>query len=38
MLVLRNGSNFVFDSIIELNINMHKVDLRRGSAYIESPK
>lgn len=38
MLVLRNGSNFVFDSIIELNINMHQVDLRRGSSYIESPK
>lgn len=38
MLLLRNGSNFVFDSIIELNINMHQVDLRRGSSYIESPK
>ena len=31
----REGSNFVFESIEECNIHFHKIDLRRGSSFIE---
>ena len=31
------GSSFVCESVEECNIHFHKVDLRRGASYIESP-
>ena len=38
ILLSREGSNFVFSNIEELNIHIHKIDLKRGSSYIESPE
>ena len=31
------SSSFVYESVEECNIHFHKVDLRRGASYIESP-
>ena len=31
------SSNFVYESVEECHIHFHKVDLRRGASYIESP-
>ena len=36
--ILRNGSNYIFESVDILNIHFHKIDLSRGSSYIESPQ
>ena len=36
--ILRNGSNFVFDSVNLLYVNIHKIDLKRGESYIKSPE
>lgn len=33
----RESSNFVFESIEECNIHFYKIDLRRGSSFIEQP-
>ena len=33
----RTSSSFVFESVEECNIHFHKIDLRRGASYIESP-
>ena len=36
--ILRNGSNYIFESVDILNIHFHKIDLSRDSSYIESPQ
>ena len=36
--VLRNGSNFVFESDDSLTYCIHKINLKRGKSYIKSPK
>ena len=36
--ILRNGSNFVFDSVDLLYVNIHKIDLKRGKSYKKSPE
>ena len=36
--ILRNGSNFVFESVDVLGIHFHNIKLKRGSSYIEFPK
>ena len=33
----RTSISFVFESVEECNIYFHKIDLRRGASYIESP-
>ena len=35
--ILRNGSNYIFESIDILNIDIHKIQLR-GKSYIKSSK
>ena len=37
-LILRNGSNFVYESVDLLSYHLHKISLRRGRSYIKSPK
>ena len=36
--ILRNGSNFVFDSVDLLDAHTHKTNLKRGKSYIKSPE
>ena len=36
--ILRNGSNFVYESVDLLSYHLHKISLRRGRSYIKSPK
>ena len=36
--ILRSGSNFVFESVDLLYVNIHKTDLKRGKSYIKSPE
>ena len=36
--ILRNGSNFVFESVDLLSYHIHKIGLRRGRSYIKSTK
>ena len=36
--ILRSGSNFVFNSVDLLFVNIHKIDLKRGKPYIKSPE
>ena len=36
--ILRNGSNFVFDSVDLLAAHTHKTNLKRGKSYIKSPE
>ena len=36
-LILRNGSNFVFESVGLLSYHIHKTSLKRGNSYIKSP-
>ena len=36
--ILRSGSNFVFESVDLLAVNIHKTDLKRGKSYIKSSK
>ena len=36
--ILRSGSNFVFESVDLLAVNIHKTNLKRGKSYIKSPK
>ena len=33
----RTSSSFVFESVEECNIHFHKIDLRRGASYIDTP-
>ena len=35
--ILRNGSNFVFESIDLLSYHIHKINLKRGKSYIKFP-
>ena len=36
--ILRNGSNFVFESVELLSYHIHKTNLKREKSYIKSPK
>ena len=36
--LLRNGSNFVFESVDLLSYHIHKTSLKRGKSYIKSPE
>ena len=36
--ILRNGRNYIFESVDVLNVDLHKIDLKRGSSYINFPK
>ena len=36
--ILRNGSNFVFESVELLSYHIHKTSLKRGKSYIKSPE
>ena len=35
--IVRNGSNYVLESVDLLNIHFHSINLKRGSSYIDSP-
>ena len=35
--ILRNESNFVFDSVDLLTVHIHKINLKRGKSYVKSP-
>ena len=35
--ISRESSSFVYESVEECNIHLHKTDLRRGATFIESP-
>ena len=37
-IILRKGSDFVFESVDLLSYNFHKISLRRGRSYIKSPE
>ena len=37
-IILRNGSNFVFESVDLLSYHIHKTSLKRGKSYIKSPE
>ena len=36
--ILRNGSNFVFESVDLLSYHIHKTSLKRGQSYMKSPE
>ena len=38
LLILRNGSGYVYDNVEVLGIHFHRVEVKRGSSYIESPE
>ena len=38
ILLCRTSSSFVFESVEELNIHFHKVDLQRGATYMPTPE
>ena len=37
-IVLRNGSDFVFESADLLSYHIHKTNLKRGKSYVKSPE
>ena len=37
-IILRKGSNFVFESVGLLSYHIHKTSLKRGNSYIKSPE
>ena len=37
-IILRNGSNFVFESVDLLSYHIHKTNLKRGKSYMKSPE
>ena len=37
-ITLRNGCNFLFESVDLLSYHIHKTTMKRGSSYIKSPK
>ena len=37
-IILRNGSNFIFESVDLLSYHIHKTSLNRGQSYIKSPE
>ena len=36
--ILRNGSNFIIQSVKILYYHIHKINLKRGKSYIKSPE
>ena len=36
--ILRNGSNFVFESVDLLSYHIHKTSLKKGKSYMKSPE
>ena len=36
--ILRNGSNFVFESVDLLSYHIHKINIKRGKSHIKSPE
>ena len=36
--ILRDGSNFVFESVDLMSYHIHKTSPKRGSSYVDSPK
>ena len=36
--ILRQGSNFVFESVDSLSYHIHKINLKRGKSYIKPPE
>ena len=37
-IILRNGSNFVFESVDLLSYHIHKTSLKRGKSYMKYPE
>ena len=37
-IILRNGSDFLFESVDLLSYTFHKISLKRGKSYIKSPQ
>ena len=37
-MILRNGSNFIFESVDLLSYHIHKTSLKRGNSYIKFPE
>ena len=35
---MRGASDFIFESVEELEYYLHKISLKRGKSHIESPK
>ena len=35
---MRKGSDFIFESVELLDYRLHKISLKRGKSYIESPE
>ena len=38
LVLLRESSSFVYESVEECNIHFHKIDLRRGASFIDNPE
>ena len=36
--ILRNGSNYIYESVDVLDIYFHSIKLKRGSSYIDFPR
>ena len=36
--ILRNGNNYIYDSVDMLGIHFHDIKLKRGKSYIKSPE
>ena len=37
-IILRKGSDFIFESVDLLSYSFHKISLKRGKSYIKSPE
>ena len=37
-IILRKGSDFIFESVDLLSYNFHKINLKRGKSYKKSPE
>ena len=37
-IILRKGSDFIFESVDLLSYSVHKISLKRGKSYIKSPE
>ena len=38
LIASRTSSSFVLESVEKCNIHFHKIDLKRGASYIETPE
>ena len=38
LVLSQEGSSFVYESVEECNMHFHKIDLRRGSSFIDTPE